>query len=283
MTLLQALVLGLVQGVSAFLPVSATAHLRIVPALFGWHFYGGATTEPSPAFIAIVQLGTTLAILVYFWRELLQVSVAWFRGLYDRSVRGSLEYRLGWYLIVATVPVAVLGIVFDSRLREGMDNLWFVAATMIAFGAALWAAERAGSRRRDEEEITRTDAVVVGAAQVLALLPGASRPGTMITAGLFRGLTREAAARFAFLLSVPAVVALGIFHAVRIGDHPGHGPGAGLTGVALVVSFVTGLGAIAWFLRWLTNHGTTVFAYYRVALGALVMVLLSTGVLQAHR
>lgn len=281
MTLLQALVLGLVQGLTEFLPVSSTAHLRIVPALFGWHFYGGSTNDPGAGFTAVVQLGTAAAIVVYFWRELLQVTVAWFRGLVDRSVRGSLEYRLGWYLILATIPIAVLGLVFHDRIENGARNLWVIASALIAFALLLWAAERAGNRNRDEEQITTTDAVVVGAAQTLALIPGASRSGTTITAGLFRGLTREAAARFSFLLSIPAVVLSGAYEAARIGGKHEAAPGAGLTGVAVVVAFVVGLASIHWLMRWLANHSTYIFIYYRIALGVLVMILVGTGVLEA--
>lgn len=281
MTLLQALVLGLVQGLTAFLPISSTAHLRIVPAVFGWHFYGGTTEDPGSTFTAILQLGTALAIVVFFWRELLHVSVAWVRGLYDRSMRGSLEYRLGWYLVLATIPVAVLGIVFRDDLERGARNLWLVASALVAVAFLLWAGELVGRRSRDEEELTRTDAVVVGVAEIVALVPGASRPGTMIAAGLFRGLTRVAAARFSFLLSVPAFVVFGVYGAVNIGSGHHRGPGAGLTGVALVVAFVVGLASLAWLMRWLANHGTFVFIYYRIALGVLVFVLLATGVLEA--
>ena len=281
MTLLQALVLGLVQGLTAFLPVSSTAHLRIVPAVFGWHFYGGTTDDPGSTFTAVLQLGTALAIVVFFGRELLHVSVAWVRGLYDRSMRGSLEYRLGWYLVIATIPVAVLGIVFRDDLERGARNLWLVASALIAVAFLLWAGELVGRRSRDEEQLTRTDAVVVGMAEVVALVPGASRPGTMIAAGLFRGLTRVAAARFSFLLSVPAFVVFGVYGAVNLGSGRHRGPGAGLTGVALVVAFVVGLASLAWLMRWLANHGTFVFIYYRIALGVLVFVLLATGVLEA--
>ena len=211
MTLLQAVVLGIVQGLTEFLPVSSTAHLRIVPALFGWHFATTARTSTTPARRSprSIQLGTTLAIVIYFWRELLHVAVAWIRGLYDKSVRGSLEYKLGWYLILATIPVGVFGLIFSHQIETGARNLWIIAITLIALAVVLLAAEQVGTRDRDEEQINTTDAIVVGTAQALALIPGASRSGTTITAGLFRGLTREAAARFSFLLSIPAVVLSG--------------------------------------------------------------------------
>lgn len=281
MTLLQAIVLGIVQGLTEFLPISSTAHLRIIPALFGWHFYGGTTNDPGAPFTAIIQLGTTIAIVVYFYRELLQVTVAWFKGLRDPSVRSSLEYKLGWYLILATVPVSVFGLIFSHQITTGARNLWLIAVVMIALALVLYAAEKVGRRTRVEEQITVVDAAVVGTAQALSLIPGASRSGTTITAGLFRGLTREAAARFSFLLSIPAVVLSGVYEAVRPGA--GHTPGVGLTGIALVFAFIVGLASIHWLMRWLANHSTYVFIWYRIALGILLIVLLSTGVLDATR
>ncbi len=282
MTLLQAIVLGIVQGLTEFLPVSSTAHLRIVPALFDWHFhYHGqkASTDPGAPFTAIVQLGTTIAIVAYFWRELLQVTVAWFKGLRDPSVRSSLEYKLGWYLILATIPVSVFGLIFSHQIETGARNLWVISITLIALALVLFAAEKVGRKDRVEEQINTRDAITVGTAQALALIPGASRSGTTITAGLFRGLTREAAARFSFLLSIPAVVLSGGYEAVKPGS--GRTPGVGLTGIALVFAFVVGLASIHWLMRWLTNHSTFIFIYYRIALGVLLMVLLSAGVLDA--
>ena len=279
MTLLQAIVLGIVQGLTEFLPISSTAHLRIVPALFGWHFsYNHGKNDPGSAFSAIVQLGTALAILIYFWRELLHVTVAWMRGLYDRSVRNSLEYMLGWYLIIATIPVGVAGIVFKNQIQTGARNLWIIACALIGLGFLLYVAERTGRRDRDEEQLNSTDAIVVGAAQMFSLIPGSSRSGTTITAGLFRGLTREAAARFSFLLSVPAVVLSGAYEAATA---KGDNPGAGLTGIALLFAFIVGLASIAWLMRWLANHSTYIFIWYRVGMGILLIVLLSTGVLSA--
>jgi undecaprenyl-diphosphatase len=281
MTLLQAIILGIVQGLTEFLPISSTAHIRIVPAILDWHFYHGTTNDPGAPFTAVVQLGTTVAVVLYFWRELLHVTVAWFRGLYDRSVRGTLEYKLGWYLILATIPVGVFGLIFSDQIETGARNLWLIGSTLIALACVLYAAEKVGRREREEEQINATDAVAVGAAQALALIPGASRSGTTITAGLFRGLTREAAARFSFLLSIPAVVLSGAYEAINPGK--GHSPGAGLTGVAVVFAFVVGLASIHWLMRWLTNHSTLIFIYYRLALGVLVLVLLATGVLSATK
>jgi undecaprenyl-diphosphatase len=281
--LLQAIVLGIVQGLTEFLPISSTAHLRIVPVLFGWTFTYNPEHphDPGTAFTAVVQLGTTLAVVIYFWRELLHVVVAWFRGLFDKTVRRSLEYKLGWYLILATVPVSVFGLLFSDQIETGARNLWLIACAMIALAFVLAAAEKVGKRDRVEEQINTTDAVTVGMAQALALIPGSSRSGVTIAAGLFRGLTREAAARFSFLLSIPAVVLSGLYEARKINEKTG--PGVGLTVLATIFAFVLGLASIHWLLRWLSRHSFYIFIYYRIAIGVLLIVLLATGVVSATK
>jgi undecaprenyl-diphosphatase len=274
---IQAVVYGVVQGLTEFLPVSSTAHLRIVPALLNWE-------DPGAAFTAVIQLGTMAAVVLYFWRELLHVAVAWLRGILslrggDGSERQSLEYRMGWYLILATVPVGVFGLIFSHQIETGARNLWLIAGALIVMAVVLFLAERTGTRHRDEEQINTRDAVVVGAAQSLALIPGVSRSGATITAGLFRGLDRVTAARFSFLLSVPAVVASGLFEARKIGG--AHAPGMGVTVVATVISFGVGLASIAWLIRYISRHSMFVFIYYRIALGLLLIGLLSGGVVSA--
>lgn len=269
----ESVVYGIVQGLTEFLPVSSTAHLRIVPALFDW-------PDPGAAFTAVTQLGTTLAMLLYFWRELFHIGVAWFRGTFiDKSIRSSLECRMGWYLIIATLPVGVIGFIFRHSIETSARNLWLIATMLIVMGLVLLGAERVGERLRDEEQINTTDAVWVGTAQALALIPGASRSGTTIAAGLFRGLDRPTAARFSFLLSIPAVVLSGLFEARHI-TAKGNA-GAGYTGVALILAFVVGLVSIAWLMRWISRHSTYVFIIYRVALGLLLIGLLSGGVVKA--
>jgi undecaprenyl-diphosphatase len=270
--LFQAVVYGIVQGLSEFLPISSSGHLRIVPALFGWE-------DPGAAFSAVIQIGTMLAIVVYFWRELTHVAFAWVRGLFDHSVRGSLEYRLGWYLLLATIPVGVFGFLFRNQIETGARNLWLIASTLIVMALVLLLAERTGTRTRKEEDINRNDAIVVGTAQALALIPGVSRSGATITAGLFRGLNRETAARFSFLMSVPAVVASGLFEARHIGDEGG--PGMGVTVLATIFSFIVGLATIAWLIKYISKHSTMVFIVYRIALGLLLFLLLSIGAISA--
>ena len=181
--LLQAVVYGLVQGLTEFLPVSSTAHLRIVQAFFGWD-------DPGAAFSAVIQLGTTAAVVIYFWRELLAIGVGWLRGWFSRQDRRSLEFRMGNYLILATIPVSVFGLVFSNQIETGARNLWLIASAMVFFALVLWLAERIGSQLRTEEEVNVTDAVAVGLAQALAPIPGTSRSGVTISAGLFRGLDR---------------------------------------------------------------------------------------------
>ena len=270
--LLQATVYGIVQGLTEFLPISSTAHLRIVPALFHWD-------DPGAPFTAVIQLGTTAAVVLYFWRELVQVAGAWIRGFVDKSVRGTLEYRMGWYLILATIPVSIFGVAFSHQIETGARNLWLISVTMIALALVLAWAERVGTRKRDEEDLDRRDALVVGGAQALSLIPGASRSGTTITAGLFRGLNRPTAARFSFLLSIPAVLLSGLYEARKIGGR--EDAGAGLTGVALIVSFVVGLASIVWLMRWISRHSMYLFIYYRIVVGLLLIGLLSAGVISA--
>jgi len=271
----QAALYGVVQGLTEFLPISSTAHLRIVQAWVN----PGVDQVGFTAFTAVIQLGTVVAVVLFFWRELLHVALAWGRGLVDKSVRHTLEYRMGWYLILATIPVGVFGLVFKDQIKTGARNLWLIATALIVMALILLVAERRGSRTRSEEDITTQDALVVGTAQALALIPGVSRSGATITAGLFRGLDRVTAARFSFLLSIPAVVASGLFELKDIGG--AGAPGMGVTVVATLISFVVGLASIAWLIRYISRHSTFIFVGYRIALGALLLVLLSTGALSA--
>ncbi len=270
--LFQAVVYGVVQGLTEFLPISSTAHLRVVPAFAGWD-------DPGAPFTAVIQLGTTLAVVGYFWHDLVHVAVGFLRGLVDRSLRPALEFRMGTYLILATIPVGILGLIFSDQIETGARNLWLIAGTMIVLAFVLLLAERIGQRNRHEEDLDRGDAIAVGTAQALALIPGASRSGTTISAGLFRGLDRPTAARFSFLLSIPAVVLSGLFEVRKIGgkDAAALGP----TLVAVVFAFVVGLASIAWLMRWISRHSMYLFVWYRVGLGLLLIGLLATNVVAA--
>lgn len=272
MSFVEAIVLGIVQGLTEFLPISSSGHLRVVPALFGWE-------DPGAAFTAVTQLGTVLAVVIYFRQDLWRITSTWLRSLRDRDLRPSLDARLGWYLILATVPISVFGLAFKDQIESGARDLRLIGTTLIVLGVVLYAAERVGRQTRDIETVDTRSAIVVGLAQALALIPGVSRSGATISAGLFLGFDRESAARFSFLLSIPAVVLSGL---VTLPDiTAGDGPGLAATAVATVLAFVVGYAAIAWFLRYLTNHSVVIFVVYRIALGVLVLGLVAGGVVDA--
>jgi undecaprenyl-diphosphatase len=272
MELIRAIVLGVVQGLTEFLPISSSAHLRIVPELFGW-------PDPGAAFTAVIQLGTMAAVILYFWSDLWKIALTWLRSLRDRSLRGELEARMGWYLIIATVPIVIFGVAFKDQIETGARDLRLVGTMLILFGVILYIADRSGREDRELDQLNTTDGVSIGLAQSLALIPGVSRSGATITAGLFRGFTREAAARFSFLLSVPAVVLSGVY---ELKDAGSGSYGVGATVLATILAFVVGYAAIAWFLRFLVNHTVLVFVVYRVALGVLVLTLVAAGSIKAN-
>ncbi|MEA2364321.1 MAG: undecaprenyl-diphosphatase [Thermoleophilaceae bacterium] len=266
--------LGIVQGLTEFLPISSTGHLRIVPAFLGWE-------DPGAAFTAVTQLGTMAAVLLYFRHDLIRISRAWLRSLRDREARGELDARLGWYILLGTIPIGIFGLLFKNQIETGARDLYLIGIALIVLGLVLLAAERVGTRERSIEQINVRDGVAVGFAQALALVPGVSRSGATITAGLFLGLDRPSAARFSFLLSIPAVVLSGLLELGSIlnGDEGQHVSPANLA-VATLLAFVTGYAAIAWMLRYLTSHSTVIFVVYRVALGALVLALVGSGAIK---
>jgi undecaprenyl-diphosphatase len=268
---IEAVVLGLVQGLTEFLPISSTAHLRIVPAFLGWD-------DPGAAFTAVIQLGTVLAVLIYFREDLWRITRAWLRSLRQPALRRELDARMGWYIIVATIPIGVFGFLFRHQIETGARSLYLMGTTLIVLGLVLLAAEAVGTRRRALTSVRAPDAIVVGFAQALALIPGVSRSGATITGGLFLGLQREAAARFSFLLSVPAIVLSGLFEMRLIFDEDS-GTGIGALLVATAVAFAVGYASIAFLLRFLGSHSTGVFVAYRVVLGAVVLVLAASGVI----
>jgi undecaprenyl-diphosphatase len=276
MSWLQVVVLSIVQGLTEFLPISSSAHLAIVSRVF---FAGDA----GASFTAVSQLGTEAAVLVYFARDIGRILAAWFAGLRTPARRDSVDYRLGWYVIIGTIPICVLGLLFKDVIRSGARNLWVIATAMLVFSAVIAAAEYFGRQSRHAEQLTWRDGLLVGLAQCLALVPGVSRSGATISAGLFLGLDRALAARFGFLLAIPAVLASGLFSLPDAFDPVSEGMSA--TGVQLLVSvviaFVVGYAAVAWLLRFLTHHSMYWFVGYRVVLALIVMGLLSAGVVVA--
>ena len=267
---LQAIVLGVVQGLTEFLPISSTAHLRIVPAFMGWE-------DPGAAFTAIVQLGTMAAVLLYFRKDLWQIARAWVTGLRDPSVARTVDARLGWYIILGTVPIAVLGLLFKDPIETAFRNLYLIGGALIVLGLVLRWADIVARHERGLAQIDQRDGIVIGFAQALALVPGVSRSGATITAGLLRGLDRQAAARYSFLLSVPAVVLSGLFELRHLGE--GGGAAFAPTALATLLAFVVGYASIAFLLRFITHHTFEIFVYYRLALGALVIGLAAAGLI----
>jgi undecaprenyl-diphosphatase len=271
---LEAIVLGIVQGLTEFLPISSTGHLRIVPAFLGWE-------DPGAAFTAVTQLGTMAAVLLYFRHDLIRIALAWLRSLRDRPARRELDARLGWYIVLGTIPIGIFGLLFKDQIENGARDLYLIGTALIVLGLVLLAAEEVGSKSRTIEQIDARDGLTVGFAQALALIPGVSRSGATITAGLFLGLDRPTAARFSFLLSIPAVVLSGLLELGSIisGDEGQHVSTGNLV-LATLLAFVTGYAAIAWLLRYLSTHSMLIFVIYRVGLGALVLVLVSTGAIK---
>lgn len=271
MEFVQATVLGVVQGLTEFLPISSSAHLLIVPRLLGWK-------DPGAAFTAVIQLGTMLAVLIYFRHDIVRIVSTWFRSLFDRELRPNLDARMGWYVGLGTVPVSVVGLAFDHAIEGPARNLWINATMLIVMGLLLLIAEWAARQKHEIGDLTMRDGLIIGVFQCLALIPGSSRSGSTITGGLFLGYTREAAARYSFLLSIPAVVLSGLFELRKVGE--GTLPVAG-TAVATLVSFVVGYASIAWLLKFLVRHSTMVFVYYRAALGGVLLGLLAAGAIAA--
>jgi undecaprenyl-diphosphatase len=276
MSWLQVVVLSIVQGLTEFLPVSSSSHLAIVSRVF---FSGDA----GASFTAVSQLGTEAAVILYFARDIGRILKAWFNGVFVKAHRDNVDYRLGWYVIIGTVPIVVLGVAFKEVIRGEVRNLWVIATAMLVFSAVIAAAEYFGRQTRHVEQLTWKDGLLVGIAQCLALVPGVSRSGSTISAGLFLGLDRPLSARFGFLLGIPAVVASGLF-SLPDAFHPVT-EGMSATGaqlmVSVVIAFVVGFAAIAWLLRFVAHHVMYWFVGYRVVLALVVMALLATGVVAA--
>ncbi|MFD6157199.1 undecaprenyl-diphosphate phosphatase [Nocardia sp. NPDC060256] len=307
MTWIQALVLGLVQGLTEFLPISSSAHLRIVSGVF----FGD---DAGASFTAVTQLGTEAAVLVYFAKDIWRILQAWFctvaRKLtqrqsvpitdqvttrlpvvtmgqadryFDAERQRELDYRVGWYVIIATIPIGVLGYLLKDVIRTAARNLWLISFMLIAFALVIAAAEYYGRKVRPLEQLTTRDGLVMGFAQCLALIPGVSRSGATSSAGLFLGLTREASVRFSFLLAIPAVTASGLFSIPDAFKPAGEGlnaSGAQLI-VATLLAFVVGYASVAWLLKFVAKHSLDWFVGYRIVLGLTVMGLLATGVVSA--
>jgi len=273
---LQVVVLSVVQGLTEFLPVSSSGHLAIVSQLF-------FSDDAGASFTAVIQIGTELAVLIYFARDIARIVQAWFGGLFDKA-RRTPDYWLGWWVILGSVPIGAAGLLFKHYIRGDVRNLWIIGTALIVFSAVIAAAEYFGKQTRTIEQFTWRDSLIIGSVQCLALIPGVSRSGATISAGLFLGQKREAAARFGFLLAIPAVLASGLF-SLPDAFHP-EGAGMSASGLQLlvgtVIAFVIGYAAVAWFLKFLVSHSMYWFVGYRVVVGVVVLSLLGTGTMAAQ-
>ena len=274
MDYLQAVILGIVEGLTEFLPVSSTGHLTIAEKILGLKVDDPAVT----AYTAVIQVGAILAVVLYFWRDIGRIAVAWLRGLVKPEYRGSFDHRMGWYVIVGSIPIGIVGFAAKDLITGPLRSLWWVGAALVAWSAIMWYAEKQARQDRTERDLNMTDALVVGALQCLALVPGVSRSGATISTGLLRGLDRVTATRLSFFLSIPALTAAGLY---ELKDVSGSGIGAGPTLVGTAVSFVVAYASVAWLLRFVAHHSIAWFVPYRVALGLVLLGLLATSVITA--
>ncbi|NEC67364.1 undecaprenyl-diphosphate phosphatase [Streptomyces sp. SID9727] len=284
MSWFESFVLGLVQGLTEFLPISSSAHLRLTAAFADWQ-------DPGAAFTAITQIGTEAAVLIYFRKDIARIVSAWFRSLTDRSMRGDHDAKMGWLVIVGSIPIGVLGLAFQDQIEGPFRDLRLIATTLIVMGVVLGVADRmaardekggrhrAGKQRKTLRELGVKDGLIYGCCQALALVPGVSRSGATISGGLLMGYTREAAARYSFLLAVPAVLASGVFELKDAGEgHVSWGP----TIFATVIAFGVGYAVIAWFMKFITTKSFMPFVIYRIVLGVVLFALVGADVLSPH-
>lgn len=270
MSYLESLVLGIVQGLTEFLPISSNAHMRITAALFGW-------SDPGAAFSAVTQIGTEVAVLLYFRKDLALIIRAFFKGLTSSKHRKGQDWRLSMFIIIGSLPIAILGLLLKDPIENQFRSLKLIAVSLIVFAIVIGLVDRSAQGDRDLSTLTLADSIKFGLAQSLALVPGVSRSGGTIAAGLALGYSRVAAARYSFLLAIPAVLGSGVLELSKIGST--NAPHWGPTLLATICAFIVGYLVIAWLLKFLTTHTFRGFMIYRVILGAGVIVLLSTGVI----
>jgi undecaprenyl-diphosphatase len=271
----EAILLGAVEGFTEFLPVSSTGHLTILENVLGY-----STDDPDiTAFTAIIQVGAVAATVFFLRRDIVRILRAWFRGLANREQRGTLDYRFGWAVLLGSLPIAIVGLAFKDEIETTLRSLWFVAGALILWSGVMWFADSRATQERHERDVTWRDTLIIGLVQCLALVPGVSRSGATMSAGLLRGIDRVAVTRLSFFLSIPALTGAGILQTIDEFDRISAGVGWGPTLLATAVSFVVALAAVSWLLRYIARHTYSVFIVYRVGLGILLVALLSGGVL----
>lgn len=272
MNYLESVVLGVVEGLTEFLPVSSTGHLTIAEKILGLQIDDDSVT----AYTAVIQMGPIVAVILYFLRDIVAIVRGWCVGLLKAEERGTQEYRMGWYAIVGTIPIGIVGLLAKDLVSGPLRSLWWVGGALIGWSFVMVWAERVGRQDRGERQLSMKDAIFVGLMQCIALIPGVSRSGATISAGLFRGLDRVTATRLSFFLSIPALLAAGLYELKDVQGIP-----LGPTLVGTVVAFVVAYATVAWLLRFVSHHPITWFVPYRVALGVIVLALVATGVVSA--
>jgi undecaprenyl-diphosphatase len=272
MDLFEAVVLGVVEGLTEFLPISSTGHLTIFEKLLGLPI----DAEEITAYTAVIQVGAILAVLVYFRTDIWRMTHAWALGLFKPEYRGTFDHRFGWYVIVGSIPIVIVALAGRSLITGPLRNLWWIAGSLILWSAVLVLAEYVATQKRGERDMTMRDTLIIGTAQCIALIPGVSRSGATISAGLMLGLDRVTATRMSFFLSIPALVGAGAY---ELPEAINGGIGAAEMLVGTVVSFFVAYAAVAWLLKFVAGHSLALFVWYRVALGGLLVVLLATGVM----
>ncbi|MGO1538610.1 MAG: undecaprenyl-diphosphate phosphatase [Leucobacter sp.] len=271
MGIFEAIILGIIQGLTEFLPISSSAHLRVSSELLG-------IGDVGSAFTAITQIGTEAAVIVFFWRDIVRIITRWAQSLAGRVPRNDPDARMGWWIILGSLPIVILGLLFEDAIDTTLRSLWFTAFALIIFGLLLGVADRVGTKVRTLDKLSWKHGLIYGLAQSLALIPGVSRSGGTITAGLLMGYSREAAARYSFLLAIPAVLGSGGYKLVKSIDEPGAAP-LFETAIATIIAFVVALLVIGLFMRYISKRSFMPFVVYRVLLGIVIIVFLSTGVL----
>ncbi len=277
MNLLQAILLGIIEGITEFLPISSTGHLTIAEKLMGFSVNDGGIT----AFTAIIQSGAVAATLIYFRKDLKNILTGWLAGIFNRKKRSTDDYRFGWAVIIGSIPIGIVGLLFQHQIEHNLRSLWLVAIALIGWSAVMYFADRTADQRRHEKDVRWKDTLIIGIVQCLALIPGVSRSGATMSAGLLRGFDRVTVTRLAFFLSIPALLAAGSLEAISRSDEIASGVGWGPTIVATITSFLVAYLSIGWLLKFVAKHTYSVFIIYRVFIGVILLILLTTNTITA--
>jgi undecaprenyl-diphosphatase uppP len=273
-----AIILGVIEGITEFLPISSTGHLTIAEKMLGYSISDSSIT----AFTAIIQSGAVLATVVYFWKDISRVLTAWIRGLFVNKYRKNSDYKYGWAIIIGSIPIAIIGILFKDEIETVLRSLWFIAIALILWSLVMWWADKKAKQNLHEEDITWRDTLAVGIAQCLALIPGVSRSGATMSAGLLRNFDRVAVTKLSFFLSIPALSAAGILQIISKHSAIGASVGWTATIIATLISFVVAYISVAWLLKFVAKHDYSVFIWYRVIVGVLLLIALATNFISAN-